>query len=342
MASIKLYRQSKRQPCYRLSYREPRTGKWKQKLLHCSRDEAEQIRKRVEAEFTWYDANPHLLQATKDHTLRSVVDLFLQAKDHEIRSSTVQRYRYGLNYVLDILGNDYTINSITQSDIDKIISSTQESRFKPTRDNTGLSSASTNTVLRHLRALLNWAYDRDMIDKVPRVKQLKTQKQAIRWLSHDEVTSILENSPEVIADLVRLYILTGARRSELLHTTWRDIDLKKKRIQLGDVKSKRQEYLYLSDEAIRILQKYAKEKPRPFKFTQDQLRHRYQKCCDAAKVDSTIHDLRRTCGARLIEKGVDIFRVSKFLRHSSVKVTQEHYVDLLPDDYSHIADTIQV
>ena len=342
MASITLHRKSKNQPCWRLSYFDVRENKWRQMLLHCSRDEAEQIRKKVEAEFTWYAANPHLLQSTTNHSLGSVVDQFLKAKDHEVASSTVTRYRFGLNYILDILGKDYPINSISQKDIDKIISSCQETRFNPTPDNNGLSLASTNTVLRHLRALLNWSYDRDMIDKVPRVKQLKTQKQAIQWLSHDEVSSILKNSPEDIADLVRLYILTGARRSELLFTTWRDIDLKRKRIQLRDVKSKRQEYLYLSDEAIRILRKYAKVKPRPFKFTQDQLRHRYQKSCDAAKVDSTIHDLRRTCGARLIEKGVDIFRVSKFLRHSSVKVTQEHYVDLLPDDYSNIADTIQV
>ncbi len=52
---------------------------------------------------------------------------------------------------------------------------------------------------------------------------------------------------------------------------------------------------------------------------------------------TTIHDLRRTCGAWLIQEGVDIYRVSKYLRHSSVTVTEKYYVDILPSDLTDIA-----
>ena len=37
------------------------------------------------------------------------------------------------------------------------------------------------------------------------------------------------------------------------------------------------------------------------------------------------------------QEGVDIYRVSKFLGHSSVTVTEKHYVDLLKQDYQDIA-----
>ena len=45
----------------------------------------------------------------------------------------------------------------------------------------------------------------------------------------------------------------------------------------------------------------------------------------------------KSAGARLIQANVDIYRVSKFLGHSSVTVTERHYVDLLRENYQDIA-----
>ena len=39
----------------------------------------------------------------------------------------------------------------------------------------------------------------------------------------------------------------------------------------------------------------------------------------------------------LIQYGVDIYRVSKWLGHSTVAVTERHYVDLLNSEYEDIA-----
>ena len=57
--------------------------------------------------------------------------------------------------------------------------------------------------------------------------------------------------------------------------------------------------------------------------------------------DANLHTLRKTAGARLIQKGVDIYRVSKFLGHSSVKVTEKHYVDLLEVDYKDMSALLE-
>ena len=53
--------------------------------------------------------------------------------------------------------------------------------------------------------------------------------------------------------------------------------------------------------------------------------------------EADLHTLRKTAGALLIQADVDIYRVSKFLGHSSVTVTERHYVDLLKQDYQDIA-----
>lgn len=41
-----------------------------------------------------------------------------------------------------------------------------------------------------------------------------------------------------------------------------------------------------------------------------------------------LHSLRATCVCHLIKKGVDIYTVSRLLGHSSVKVTEKHYLAL--------------
>jgi len=45
----------------------------------------------------------------------------------------------------------------------------------------------------------------------------------------------------------------------------------------------------------------------------------------------SLHSLRSTFGSTLINKGVDIYTVSKLLGHSSVKVTEKHYLALDPE-----------
>jgi integrase/recombinase XerD len=40
----------------------------------------------------------------------------------------------------------------------------------------------------------------------------------------------------------------------------------------------------------------------------------------------TPHSLRHSCATDMINNGADIYRVSKYLGHSSVKVTEETYV----------------
>lgn len=62
--------------------------------------------------------------------------------------------------------------------------------------------------------------------------------------------------------------------------------------------------------------------------------HRWkQAVAGAGCPDVTLHILRHTCASRLIQRGVDIYTVSKWLGHSSVKVT-ERYAKLAPDTLS--------
>jgi len=57
------------------------------------------------------------------------------------------------------------------------------------------------------------------------------------------------------------------------------------------------------------------------------IQHAFRAACRRAKIEGLqFRDLRRTCATRLHEKGVDPLLVSRLLRHSSMKISAEVYI----------------
>ena len=50
------------------------------------------------------------------------------------------------------------------------------------------------------------------------------------------------------------------------------------------------------------------------------------------------HDLRKSAGSWLVQEGADIYRVSKFMRHTSVIVTEKYYAELMSSQHHETAD----
>lgn len=61
------------------------------------------------------------------------------------------------------------------------------------------------------------------------------------------------------------------------------------------------------------------------KVDSDWVGRRWRTCMSNVKITGvTVHTLRHTCASRLIQRGVDIYLVSKWLGHSSVEVTKRY------------------
>jgi integrase len=76
---------------------------------------------------------------------------------------------------------------------------------------------------------------------------------------------------------------------------------------------------------------HAKLKDMVGKSSWDWVTHRWQQATKAAECpDINLHILRHTLASRLVQKGMPIYMVSKWLGHSSVKVT-ERYAKLAPN-----------
>ncbi|MDD7457254.1 MAG: tyrosine-type recombinase/integrase [Clostridia bacterium] len=128
-------------------------------------------------------------------------------------------------------------------------------------------------------------------------------------------------------DVFLLFIMTGARRTELLNITSGDIDFEKGVLHLRGTKSKNADRkVILCDTALKILRNNVKENPteKLFKYTADHYTKVFKKLCP----NHTLHDLRHTFGTRSNENDVDMKVVQKLMGHSSYKITADTYTSV--------------
>lgn len=74
---------------------------------------------------------------------------------------------------------------------------------------------------------------------------------------------------------------------------------------------------------------------------QNWVTHRFTEVRDAANLhDVTAHTLRHTCASRLVQRGVSIYKVQKFLGHADIRMT-ERYSHLAPSDLDEVAEALE-
>ena len=201
---------------------------------------------------------------------------------------------------------------------------------------------SPNTVLldiRNLKVMFNFGIKYMYIERDPMigVRGPKPLKKKIRFLTEDEIRDLLQSiDRDNFRNLIATYLYTGARRDELLPPsfTWESVDFSNKQIMLVGKRALIR-YVPMNSTVERILQKHKDEGLEyPFEFTPDHVSYKLADYYRIAGIkDANVHVLRKTFGSLLIQKKLaDIFMISKLLGHSSVRVTESHYVELLKEN----------
>ncbi len=145
---------------------------------------------------------------------------------------------------------------------------------------------------------------------------------------------------QTTANIIRLLLLTGARKHEVLSATWDQFNLEKgvwtKRAHT--TKQKKMEYLPLSPAALSLLKEIKDEQnDSPFLFPgnvqgkplQD-IKGSWATICKQANLeDFRVHDLRHTYASHLVSSGLSLSIVGKLLGHTQAATTQR---------YAHLAD----
>ena len=206
----------------------------------------------------------------------------------------------------------------------------------------------TSYMANRVRALLhkmfnlaiewNWA----TVNPVSAIKKYQEYKRE-RWLNDQELQSlhdVLDHyHNQSVANAVRLLVLTGARKNELLSATWNQFNLENGvwTKPAHSTKQKKMEHLPLSTQVISLLKKMASTATTSYLFPGKIAEKPIQDIKKAWKTITTqaglskvrIHDLRHTHASHLVSSGLSLSIVGKLLGHTQASTTQR---------YAHLAD----
>ena len=271
-----------------------------------------------------------------DVTLAAYAPVFLEEMHKRGKRTVSEMNRRLYKHIVPALG-DLSLRKIKRADIHRMHGSIK-------------APVEANRVVGLTSTLFLWA---ERMGYVPenhpnpcRGVEKYPEKSRTRFLTDEELerlTSSMKEEPRQIQALIWLYLLTGARKSELLGLRWEDVHLDSAEpfFYLGNTKSGRDMHVQLSEPAVRLFNQIERHAHSPFCFPspvrtmrslQDFRRYWRRIRERACMEDVRLHDLRRTCGTKLAEAGVPLHTIAKVLNHSDVATTEI---------YARISDNVQ-
>jgi integrase len=158
-----------------------------------------------------------------------------------------------------------------------------------------------------------------------------------RWLTMDDEKSLLKcaTNPSWLRNFLIVALHTGMRRGEILNLMWRDIDPVRKIILIHKSKNGEKRAIPMSKTLYSILsnEKVRDISGRVFPIAVRSLREAYSMTLKKAGIENfRIHDLRHTFATRLVQNGVDLYKVKELLGHKTITMTMRyahHYPESL-------------
>lgn len=159
-----------------------------------------------------------------------------------------------------------------------------------------------------------------------------------RWLTLEEERLLLSKAanPSWLRPLLIVALHTGMRRGEILDLMWRDLDFNRRLITIQKSKNGEKRGIPMSQTVFLCLKNWGRVvdiSGRVFPFAVRSLRAAFEKTLEKAGIENFhFHDLRHTFATRLVQKGVDLYKVKELLGHKTINMTMRyahHYPESL-------------
>jgi len=132
------------------------------------------------------------------------------------------------------------------------------------------------------------------------IRKFKETGRRLRYLTPDECCLLLSKCGPTLKEVVLLALHTGLRKSEILHLTWENINLRDRNIELTDQKNSEHSFIPLNQTAIDTMRSIPRRLDSNYVFTGKvagkpyyDLKRCFEKAVMAAKLENvTFHTLR--------------------------------------------------
>lgn len=288
-----------------------------------------------------------------DHPVSAVFDEWIRLSEAVRSPGTLAFYRQIKSNYLVAVG-DHRMRDLAMLHID---------RFLAWQQKQGLVETTVNMRLRTLNTFLNWALERELITKKPRIRTLRTTKKLPKVLSDAEVTALFERLAHLRTHhpnhrqraryalherFLMVVRYTGARLSEVFWLRWQQIDFEEGVIRVEkqarfNVKERREKNLpvplvlaeYLAAERraapneVYLLDNGKGELAYRAASTLSQcVRRHLQSLGVDGRGIKPVHGFRAYFAGELRNRlGLDLHTVKTWLGHSNISVTEGYFPD---------------
>jgi site-specific recombinase XerD len=246
-----------------------------------------------------------------------------------------------LQAALSLLGSsDRRIDTIRTVDLDGLVSTMRRK---------GLSDKTINRHLATVSKALNWAYDRELILRKPKIPKLSEGSGKITYLTEEQEDRLYQwlitNDYPHVATVVRLLVATGFRVSELLSRTKGDLSRADEggggywlRLERGQTKNNEPRAAWLSEALGSSLADLLDQGLPSYRTILESLREASVAAGIGFRV--TPHVLRHTTATRLTSRGVPTAVVKEYLGHRAIQTTLK-YAHVTKDSLRSAAHRLQ-
>ncbi|TDW65030.1 site-specific recombinase XerD [Novosphingobium sp. PhB55] len=192
------------------------------------------------------------------------------------------------------------------------------------------------TMNRSFELAAEWNMPGASPNPVRSVKRPKFNNKREKFLTTEEAKRLLaacdSSLCKQLGSIVRLLLLTGARKMELLRAKWSDINLERRAWHIPETKTGVPRYVPLSSDAVTVIQGLRRwdkclwlipnpETRKPY----TDLKRPWDTARDKASLPALrLHDLRHSAASFLVNSGVDLYAVGKILGHADHQSTMRY------------------
>lgn len=189
----------------------------------------------------------------------------------------------------------------------------------------GVNSIANYT--RHVYAFMKWMLENKLITE-NFFKVEKGEKMPVNIIESDELVKIFDKLKKTsYEEIFRIIHLLALRANEITYIKKQDLNFKNRTITITNEKGNRSDVLPMIDEVETILKKRAEASANfLYNVTYEGMKASWMRVMNNLGLNYSIHDLRRTRGTELAEKGINAFYLKEYMRHTSLSTTEQYYI----------------